>query len=251
MGWLKKQTISEFLASYILGFLGLGLVVPYAVGGYINSLFEYGILFGMIIAFVIILFNPVSGAQFNPAVTFAMVFSKRQDKKTLIPFIIVQVLGWGLGAATNYLVFINEMQQYYLAGNNPVNLFFCNTGDVWSGLILEIVGTGVLLCVILGLIDKRCFNKPSNQLFPFAIAFLIWFLVSWAGGFTGTAINVGRDLGPRIFAFIYGKIMGYDTSACFSTGTWLVYVIGPLVGGILGVLLFDKVISPLLTEVDQ
>jgi len=248
MNELKKKTISEFVASFILGFLGLGLVVPYALGGYINSLFEYGILFGMIIAFVIIIFNPISGAQFNPAVTISMIISGRQNKNTLIPFIIAQIFGWGLGSFCNYLVFPNQMLAYAEAGNNPVTLFFCNTADVYSGIILEIVGTAVMLMVICSFIDSRCVNRPTQALFPFAIAFLIWFLVSWSGGYTGTAINVARDLGPRVFGYIYGLINGYDVSSCFSTGIWIIYVICPIIGGVLGVTIFDKLISKIYLE---
>lgn len=248
---LKKKTISEFLASFILGFLGLGLIIPYAINGYINSLFEYGILFGMIIAFVIIVFNPISGAQFNPVVTLAMIISKRQEKNTFFPFLIAQVFGWGLGSFCNYFVFSNEILEYVAKGNNPVSLFFCSTSNILTGFILEVAGTSIMLIMICSFIDDRCINKPTLSLFPFAIAFLIWFLISWSGGYTGTALNVARDFGPRLFGYIYGIIKGYDVSMCFSSAQWILYIVAPFIGGILGVVIFDNIISKLyLNEKD-
>lgn len=245
---LKKQVISEFLASFTLGLFGLGLAVSYAVGGYIHSLFEFGIMFGLIIAFVIIAFNPISGAQFNPAVTLAMIVTKRQKINTLVPFVTAQILGWGIGASLNYVIFSKQIAEFCAQGGNAVTLFICNTSDIRSGELLEILGTAVLLCVICSCIDPRLDNRPSSPLFPFAIAGLIWFLVCWCGGYTGTAINPARDFGPRIGAFIFGKMNGYDVSECFSTGVWLIYLFAPLAGGVIGVLFFDKVIAKLLPE---
>lgn len=249
MNNFKKQVLAEFTGSFMLGFFGLGLVVAFAIGGIIKDMFEFAVLFGIIIAFTVIIFNPISGAQFNPGVTLAMVITKRSDKKILVPFITAQILGWGLGSGVNYIMFAQQCSEFWYSGaGNPVNLFFCSSPNIFFGAAFEFVATGILLMCICAMIDKRCVNRPTNAMFPFAITALDTFLISWAGGYTGAALNFARDLGPRIVAFIYGTIMGLDTSACFGGGMWLMYVIAPTAGAICGALFFDRVLSKLFIE---
>ncbi len=249
---LKKRVLSEFLASFILGFMGLGLVVPLSVHHYISDLYQFSMLFGLIIAFVIIVFNPISGAQFNPGVTLAMVLSGRQDKKELLPFCLAQVGGWALGSGCIYLMFWNELREFASSeAGNPVNLFFCHTSDIWSGVWLEFFGTAMMLVVICACIDKRIINKPGNALFPFAIALYILFVVAFTGGYTGTALNMARDFGPRISGFVYGLLNGYDVSQCFADGVWILYFFAPACGAVAGTFFFDKVVSKLLPKAQE
>ena len=64
--------------------------------------------------------------------------------------------------------------------------------------------------------------------------------MSW-GGMHGYAINPARDFGPRLFALTAGfKNVGFDTPA------FLVPIVGPLVGGLLGALVYDRGIRPFL-----
>ena len=252
MSTLKKQVLSEFFASFFLGWLGLGAVVPLAVEGYTKDFFQFGWCFGIIIAFIVIIFNPISGAQFNPGVTLAMVVTGRQDKKALIPFILAQVAGWGIGTVLVYITFWDQLKGYYESGaGNPVNMFFCHYSNLWTASILEFVTCALLVMCILAMIDKRCFNRPTEALFPWAIALLIIFLVTFTAGYSGTCINMARDFGPRVAGFIYGLIMGYDVSGCFSDFQWVMYFIVPAVGAVAGAWFFDHVISAILPEAKE
>ena len=48
---------------------------------------------GAALAFVIYLGGPISGGNFNPAVTVMLVSAKKQSMKTLLPYIVAQLAG--------------------------------------------------------------------------------------------------------------------------------------------------------------
>lgn len=56
---------------------------------------------GLTLALCIYLGGPISGGNFNPAVTIMLVMAKKQKMATLIPYILAQVAG-GLAALELY-----------------------------------------------------------------------------------------------------------------------------------------------------
>lgn len=250
---LKKQCLSEFLCGLLVGFFGLGCLVLLNKNEGVVGQFEFSMLFGLAIAFVVLIFNPVSGAQFNPGVTLAMVLTKRQDKKTLLPYIGAQILGWFCGAAMVYGVFYNQISDIALVRGEAeaVNLLFCNynAGGWYAALPLEIILTGFMVIVILACNDQRIVNKPSKGLFPLVLALYITFGVTFAGPYSGACFNMARDFGPRMFALIWGSAHGYDTSAIFGNGyQFLVYLFVPALGAVIGAFVYDGAISRLFPK---
>lgn len=260
---LKKQCLSEFLCGLLVGFFGLACLVPLfkftdpltgdvIIQNLIDQ-YEFSMLFGLAIAFVVLIFNPVSGAQFNPGVTLAMVLTKRQDKKTLVPYIVAQILGWFCGAMLVYGVFHNQIINIVdkAGGAAAVNLLFCNynNGGWYAALPLEIILTAFLVIVILASNDQRIVNKPGKALFPLVLALYITFGVTFAGPYSGACFNMARDFGPRLFALIWGSIKGYDTSAVFGNGyQFLMYIFVPTLGAVLGAFIYDGGIAHLLPQ---
>lgn len=245
---MKKQCISEFLASFILALMGLGMIVPLSVTHAID-LYQFCVLFGLLIAFVIILFNSISGAQFNPGVTISMVATKRQSIKTVLPYLLSQFAGWTMGTVAIYVMFWNQLKDFTECGSgNAVNLFFCTTHDLWSGAWIEFIWTAFLMILILGCIDDRIVNKPGDKFFPFVIGAYILVSVTFGGSYTGMCLNAARDFGPRIAGFIFGILNGYDVSACFGNGQFIFFLIVPTAGAIGGTFFYDKVVSKLLTK---
>ena len=98
----------------------------------------------------------------------------------------------------------------------------------------------LLLLLILAITDSD--NQP---LAPGLQAILIGLIVvaigiSW-GGMHGYAINPARDFGPRLFTLAAGF---KDTG--FENNVFWVPIIGPLLGGLLGALVYDGLIRPFL-----
>lgn len=242
---LKKQVISEFFASFFLGLMGLGMVVPLVVNNSI-SLYQFSVLFGLLIAFVIIIFNTISGAHFNPGVTISMVISKLQSPKALIPYIVAQIAGWFAGSAFIYIIFWDQLIKFNETGaGNSVNLFFCSMSNVWTGVWIEFIWTAFLLILIFACIDNRIVNQPGNALFPLIVGGYIIVSVTFGATYTGMALNAARDFGPRIAGYIFGVINGYDTSACFSDMKFIIYLVAPTAGAVAGTWFYNYVISNL------
>ena len=83
--------------------------------------------------------------------------------------------------------------------------------------------------------------SPTWQ--PLAIGLVVVAIgISW-GGMHGYAINPARDLGPRLFALAAGfKNTG------FVDLVFVVPIVGPLLGGLLGALVYDYGVRAYLPE---
>jgi glycerol uptake facilitator protein len=62
------------------------------------------------------------------------------------------------------------------------------------------------------------------------------------GGPSGYAINPARDFGPRLFGLVVG------TKDLFSSGYWWIPIVGPIIGGALGVYLYDFLVTAFLPD---
>ena len=62
------------------------------------------------------------------------------------------------------------------------------------------------------------------------------------GGPSGYAINPARDFGPRVFGALAG------TQGLYSTPYWLVPIIMPVIGAIIGIFAYDGLVARHLPE---
>jgi glycerol uptake facilitator protein len=99
-----------------------------------------------------------------------------------------------------------------------------------GNVISEIIGTAIL---VLGLLAIGA-NSFADGVNPLIIGLLITSIGISLGGTTGYAINPARDLGPRIAHAIL-PIAGKGDS---NWGYAWVPVVGPIVGGALGALVY-------------
>lgn len=247
-----KKIIGEFVGSAFISFWGLGLVIPFAILGYVSNMYEFAAWFGIAFAITVIVFLPISGVHVNPGVTLAWAIFGGFDKKLVLPYWVAQILGWAVGVVPLYVIFDGAVTNWVATtGSNPVSLFYCSvaeSGNIWQGGLLEVFLTAMLTSGIFVLLDERIPNRPSEKGFPWAIGIVIAITIAVGGGFTGTCINPARDFGPRLAGLIYGLIKGYAVSEIFGNWQWLMYIIAPMIGAVLGGVFHYGVVIKLLPE---
>lgn len=209
------------------------------------------VVFGVYVA------GGVSGAHINPAVTFA--FAARGDFpwRKVGPYWVAQWLGAFVGAALVYAVYGWAIHSY-LSVNHLVqskdiatySIFATFPGPYfhnwWGPLIDQVVGTAFLLVFVAALIDRRNI-LPKGNLAPFMIGMAVAAIGMSYGANAGYAINPARDFGPRILAWVAGwGSTAFPGDYGWVNGYFWIPIVGPLLGGVLGVLSYDFFIKRVL-----
>lgn len=241
---MKKTHYKEFMAELIgtmfILLFGNGVCAMnslFNLGGYINITFAWGI--GVFLG--ILVSNRISGAHLNPAVTISLVITKRFPKNKMLYFIIAQMIGAFLGAALVYYFYQAKFLISDPSLSHSANIFstFPAIDSFTPSLISEIIATAILLFGILAIVDHFIFDK-AGWMAPFAVAILIVGIGMSFGGMHGYAMNPARDFSPRLLT----AILGFNNNGLTDgSHIWLVPILGPLIGGPIGAILYDLTIG--------
>src|SRR3954454_3028169 len=268
----KSIIIGEVVGCFLLSLFGLGVGVSATLWGAPGSPWFADILptawgWAMAIALAIYVTATLSGAHFNPAVTITLAVTGRHPWRLVPLYIVCQIVGWFLGAAVLMAMFGRNLFDLAASKNivigSPESTGLAATLTTYSpnpgiagaaaggfttmpfleGLAGEVLCTAILLLVILSLLETRHVNAPSAWFFPLIVGATIGLLIMFIAPITQACFNPARDLGPRLMLLV----MGFGSVAFPGPNSGLSLVattIGPIVGGILGALFFDKVMRP-------
>jgi glycerol uptake facilitator len=249
---MVEKFLAEVLGTGALILLGDGVVAGVLLtrskaqnSGWIVITMAWGlaVFTGVLIA------GPVSGAHLNPAVTLGLAIQHTFDSTKGIPWDQVPVywagemVGAFLGAV---LVFLHYFPHWGQTDDADLKLAVYSTGPAirsyaWN-FVSEVIGTFVLVFVIL------CFGTPgvpTGALGALSVALLVVVIGLSLGGTTGYAINPARDLGPRIAHFLLPIPGKRDSDWGYS---W-VPVIGPLVGAVVAVVIYQAAFANFMFNV--
>jgi len=242
---LTGELVAEFIGTLVLILIGDGVVamtvlfstgVPGEIvkGGYTNITLAWGlgVTMGIYVA------GRVSGAHLNPAVTLAVAVFRGFPWRKVIPYTIAQTAGAFTAAALVFVVYHPaflkaDPQLERTAG--VFTTFPAFPEAPLAGLIDQTIGTALLLLLILAITDER--NQPPAHLGPIAIGLVVVAIGMSLGGMHGYAINPARDLGPRLFTVAAGF---RNNGLTDGSGVFWIPIVGPLAGGLIGALAFDR-----------
>lgn len=143
---------------------------------------------------LILVFGPLSGAHFNPAVSLIMMLRGELTKAQLLAFLLVQTAGMTLGAWLAHAMFELPILQLStkIRGGSAQHLS-------------EFVATFCLLLTILRV------NRSRPELTPFAVAAVItagyWFTASTS--FANPAITIARALSDTFAGIAPASLLGF------------------------------------------
>jgi MIP family channel proteins len=218
--------IAELVGTFILVFGGTAVAVaailarPTAGPPY-DSL-AVALAFGLALAAVVAAVGHVSGGHVNPAVTLGMAATKKFPWQFVPHYVVAQLVGAVLGALATWITFGGAARsEAKLAATYPAQ----GVGDL-QAFVVEILITFILVFVVMAVATD---DRAPAAIAPIAVGFALAVGVFIAGPVTGGSVNPARSLGPMLVA---GDL----------TSVWL-YVLGPIIGGILGALLYDRTMA--------
>lgn len=218
-----KKYIAECIGTCVLVTLGCGTAMlvgcdAAAGGGYILT----ALAFGLVIVAMAYSIGNISGCHINPAVSLAMLISKKMTSKDFIGYVIAQIIGAVIGTLILLIVFrLGGVED--MTGGFGSNGLAGVGGNALAGLIVEIVLTFIFVLAILGVTSKPEFGSAAGLVIGLSLV-----LVHILGiGLTGTSVNPARSIGPALFA-------GGDALKSL----W-VFIVGPLAGGALAAVCYN------------
>ena len=212
--------VAEAIGTFLFFFVGMGAVILGShtgdtSGGLIGVAFAHGLALAVLVSAL----GAVSGAHFNPAVTFAVWLTGRIEPARAGLYVVAQLVGAVLAALALRLVFPESSWEPVALGTPALG----EGTDVAQGIVIEAVLTMVLLVAVLGTaIDPR-----GPKIGGLAIGLAVAADILMGGPLTGAAMNPARWFGPAVVSGTFDN--------------WYVWWIGPLLGAAIIALVYRSV----------
>ncbi len=171
----------------------------------------------------------ISGAHFNPAVTISLAYSGRFPRSRVVPYVTAQLAGASIAGFTQLGMVGVAAARVTDLGNTVPNSAL--PLPVFSALLAEIVGTLILAMTILGSTDSQNHLPWSASSIGLSLAAVVWAL----GAISGASLNPARTFGPSLAS------LTFDPQAF---ATFWIYVVGPVLGGLLAAELYRRMSRP-------
>jgi MIP family channel proteins len=227
-------------AAYVAEFIGTAVLVFFitaAVSLYVtppspqnpSPFIDFSVI-GLVHIFVLFVLIQtlalVSGAHFNPAVTVALTALRQIKPPDAAIYIIAQLGGAVAGALLTKGLLLDEGRAVDYGATLVSDRL---DGQIFPGMVAEAVGTFILVWAIVGVAVNP---RAAKDWAALTIGGALGLGVMVIAPLTGAGFNPARSFGPALVANEFG---GFDDFL-------LVYVVGPVVGGLIAALVYFNVI---------
>jgi len=268
---LGGEMLAEYLGTFVLILIGDGCVAlavvglpgsgrqtlavdPFGPGNWLIIAFgwAFAVMMGVYVA------GGVSGAHINPAITLSFAVRRGFPWRKVVPYWVAQVAGALTAAAVvsatywGAINWWNDMKHIPKSASlDTFAIFATFPAKYWNGdwvgpFVDQIVGTAILVALVAALIDSRN-QAPKGNAAPLMIGLVVAAIGLAYGTNAGYAINPARDLGPRLFTWFDGwGPIAFPGRFEFFNNYWWIPIAGPLIGGLVGILIYDFFIGQIL-----
>ena len=196
-GDLPRRAVAEFLGSAFLlaAVVGSGIMAATLSGGNgALALLCNTLPTGAMLTVLILIFGPVSGAHFNPAVTLAFAFRREVQSDVALIYLAAQVSGAIIGTWIAHLMFELPLVQLSSTTRFGAGQWLAE-GVATFGLLLTIFG-----CLV-----------GARAALPYAVGLYItaayWFTASTS--FANPAVTVARSLSDTFAGIAPGGVVAF------------------------------------------
>ena len=178
--------------------------------------------FGLSIVAMAYVIGNISGCHINPAVSFAMLLSKKMSVKDFIGYVVAQVLGAVAGIGILYAILSGTNLGVESLGQNGFDSASLVNLNMAGAILVEVILTFVFIYTILGVTSDNKKGSVAGIVIGLTLAFVHIIGIP----LTGTSVNPARSLAPALF--VGGEALKQ---------VW-VFILAPLVGSALAAFTF-------------
>jgi aquaporin TIP len=213
-GDVFRRSVAELVGAFALTFVGAGSVMTNA-----GNPLAVAAAHGLILAIMVSAVGHISGAHFNPAVTFGFLITGRIVPLLAGTYLVAQFAGATFAALILNWIYPDRVVEASKLGAPALN----DQIGVAPGFMLELIMTFFLVWVVFATAaDPRgAFKSVAG----FAIGLTIAADILIGGPLTGAAMNPARAFGPQLVGGEWAD-------------AWIWYL-APLIGGGLAALAYE------------
>jgi MIP family channel proteins len=213
-----RHFVAEFVGTFALVFVGGGTIITSPLVQSQATVLSVALAHGLILALLVSATMNISGGHLNPAVTTGFLVTGRIEPMMAVIHWIAQLLGAIIAAYALKALFPTAVANMTMLGGQRIS----SDTTFMQAIGLEAIATFFLVFVVFGTaVDPR-----APKLGGMAIGLTIAADILAIGPLTGGSMNPARSFGPAVVSHVFeGQT---------------VYWIGPLLGGIVAALLYDR-----------
>ena len=212
-----RHFAAEFIGTFALVFIGGGTIITTPLLGLQAIVMNVAFAHGLILALLVTATMRISG-HLNPAVTAGFLVTRRIEPMMAVVYWIAQFTGAVVAAYALKALYPPAIAEVTHLGAQRIS----NDVTLGQAIVLEAIATFFLVFVVFG----TAVDPKAPKVGGFAIGLTVTADILAIGPLTGASMNPARSLGPAVVSSFYEGQAAY----------W----IGPLVGGILAAVLYDR-----------
>jgi aquaporin TIP len=218
-----RALLAEAAGTFWFIFIGAGAIIADANGSG-GGIVAIALAHGVALAVAVSAFGALSGAHFNPAVTFALAVTGRHPWSRVPTYWIAQIVGGLLAGFALRGVF-----DFALVAIDRTHLA---TPSLANGVSVPVaIGVEALLTIFLvWAVYGTAVSPLAPRIAGFGIGLTVATDILMGGPLTGAAMNPARHLATAVPAMFFDN--------------WYVYWVGPLLGGAIAALSIRYAFAP-------